>query len=80
MMLGWAGWRSPAGSFATLLYLGYGLLFMIAGRDDNYYWGAMIAPTMFIGLAFVPMAVRGLLTSALGGIDIHRSQIMAAAR
>jgi len=65
MVLGWAGWRSAAGSFATLLYLGYGVLFMIAGRDDNFYWGAMIAPTMSIGLAFVPMAVRGLLTAAL---------------
>ncbi len=65
MILGWAGWRSAAGSFATLLYLGYGVLFMIAGRDDNFYWGAMIAPTMFIGLAFVPMAVRGLIRSAL---------------
>ncbi len=57
MILGWAGWRSGAGSFATLLYLGYGAAFMIAGRDDNYYWGAMIAPTMFIGLAFAPMAL-----------------------
>jgi hypothetical protein len=64
MILGWSGWRSPAGSFATLLYLGYGAAFMIAGRDDNFYWGAMIAPTMFIGLAFAPMAARGLLTAA----------------
>ena len=37
-------WRD-AGSFATLLYLGYGVLFMVVGRDDNFYWGAMIAPT-----------------------------------
>lgn len=64
MILGWAGWRSPAGAFATLLYLGYGAIFMIVGRDDNFYWGAMIAPVMFIGLAFVPMAVRGLVTTA----------------
>jgi hypothetical protein len=39
MILGWAGWRSEAGATATLLFLGYGLLFMIAGRDDNFYWG-----------------------------------------
>jgi hypothetical protein len=64
MVLGWSGWRSPAGSFATLLYLGYGAAFMIAGRNDNFYWGAMIAPTMFIGLAFAPIALRGLLTAA----------------
>lgn len=60
MVLGWAGWKSPAGSFATLLYLGYGAAFMIAGRPDNFYWGAVIAPAMFIGLAFVPMAAASL--------------------
>jgi preprotein translocase subunit SecG len=71
MILGWAGWRSHAGSFATLLYLGYGAAFMIAGRDDNFYWGAMIAPTMFIGLAFVPMALRGLVAAALGTVTLQ---------
>lgn len=60
MVLGWAGWRSAAGTFGTLLYLGYALAFMIAGRDDNYYWGAMVAPAMFIGLAFVPRALQSL--------------------
>ncbi|WP_245654035.1 hypothetical protein [Novosphingobium rosa] len=60
MMLGWTGWRSEAGATATLLFLGYGLLFMIAGRDDNFYWGAVIAPAMFVGLAFAPMALQGI--------------------
>ncbi len=64
MVLGWAGWKSPAGAFATLLYLGYGLAFMIAGRPDNFYWGAVIAPAMFIGLAFVPMALTSLMAAA----------------
>jgi hypothetical protein len=64
MLLGWAGWKSPAGAFATLLYLGYGLAFMIAGRPDNFYWGAVIAPAMFIGLAFAPMAAGSLLRAA----------------
>jgi len=64
MLLGWAGWNSPAGTFGTLLYLGYGLLFMLAGRNDNFYWGAMVAPAMFIGLAFVPMAAAGLWRAA----------------
>jgi hypothetical protein len=65
-VLGWAGWKSPAGTCATLLYLGYGLAFMIAGRPDNFYWGAVIAPALFIGLAFVPMATRSLLRAARG--------------
>lgn len=67
MVLGWAGWKSPAGSFATLLYLGYGLAFMIAGRPDNFYWGAVIAPAMFVGLAFTPMALKSLLKAARAG-------------
>ncbi len=65
MILGWSGWRTHAGAFATLLYLGYGAAFMIAGRDDNFYWGAMIAPAMFIGLAFAPMSLRSLIRQSL---------------
>jgi hypothetical protein len=64
MVLGWAGWKSPLGTTATLLYLGYGLAFMIAGRPDNFYWGAVIAPAMFVGLAFVPRAVGSLVKAA----------------
>lgn len=64
MVLGFAGWRSRLGGFLALLYLGYGVLFMIAGRDDNFYWGAVIAPGMFAGLAFAPMALRSLARAA----------------
>ena len=63
-VFGWSGWKSPAGQFATLLFLGYALAFMIAGRGDNFYWGAVIAPAMFMGLAFVPMAAGSLLRAA----------------
>lgn len=65
-VLGWAGWRTPAGLFGTLLYLGYGLAFMIAGRPDNFYWGAMVAPVMFLGLAFAPRAIASLWRGAKG--------------
>ena len=64
MVLGWAGWRSPAGVFGTFLYLGYGLAFMIAGRPDNFYWGAVIAPAMFIGLAYAPQSLASLARAA----------------
>jgi hypothetical protein len=63
-LVGWAGWRSAAGAFGILLYMGYGVAFMIAGRGDNYYWGFMVAPAMLIGLAFAPMAVAGLWRAA----------------
>lgn len=61
MVLGWAGWRSPAGRFGALLFAGYGLLFAVAGRDENYYWGMMITPCLAMGLAFLPGAPRALL-------------------
>ena len=67
MMLGWAGWKSPLGATATLLYFGYGAAFMIAGRPDNYYWGAMVAPAMLAGLAFTPMALRSLWQRSFSG-------------
>lgn len=63
-LLGWSGWRSALGSFATLLYLGYGVAFMIAGRPDNFYWGMMVAPAMLTGLAALPMALSGLVRAA----------------
>ena len=64
MVLGWAGWRSALGTTATLLYLGYGLAFMLIGRSDNFYWGAVIAPAMLVGLAFAPRAVKSLVLAA----------------
>lgn len=64
MLAGWAGWRSTAGTFGTLLFFGYGLAFMIAGRADNFYWGAIIAPAMFIGLTFAPQALCSLTRAA----------------
>ena len=64
MVLGWASLKTSLGTTATLLYLGYGLLFMIAGRADNFYWGAVVAPAMFVGLAFVPRALQSLVRAA----------------
>ena len=63
-LLGWAGWNSPAGRFHTLLFAGYGLLFMLAGRDNNFYWALVVTPAWFVGCAFLPMALRSLLASA----------------
>jgi hypothetical protein len=63
-VFGWTGWKSAAGDFGALLYLGYGLAFMIAGRPDNYYWGAMVGPAMLLGLAFAPKALASLAGAA----------------
>ena len=63
-VFGWTGWNSPMGNFASLLTLGYAAAFMIAGRDNNFYWGLMIVPVLLMGLAMVPMAVRCLWQAA----------------
>jgi hypothetical protein len=60
-LLGWSAWRSAAGSFGALLLLGYGVAFMIAGRPENWYWGALVTPVLVAGLAFVPGALAALL-------------------
>jgi len=65
-IFGWTGWNSPLGNFASLLTLGYGLAFMIAGRDNNFYWGVMIVPVLLMGLAMMPFAARSLWQNALG--------------
>jgi hypothetical protein len=65
-LLGWAGWKSRIGVFYTLLFTGYGVLFMIAGRANNFYWALVVTPAWFVGYAFVPMALRSLLASARG--------------
>ena len=59
-LLGWAGWRTGAGLFGTLLFGGYALFFMLAGRENNFYWALVVTPAWFVGLAFVPMAARSL--------------------
>jgi hypothetical protein len=59
-LLGWAGWRSDAGRFGFMFYGGYAVLFMIAGRWENFYWGWTIAPALMAGLAFAPRALLSL--------------------
>lgn len=65
-MLGWAAWNRPAGLFGFLLYGGYGVLFMIAGRPDTYYWGVMVAPAVLVGLCFALPGLRALIVAAAG--------------
>lgn len=64
VVFGWTAWRSAAGAFGTLLVIGYALAFMIAGRPENWYWGALLTPVVFIGLAFAPDGLRSLVRSA----------------
>lgn len=63
-LFGWASWRNFTGLAATLLLLGFALLFMIAGRPENFYWGMLVAPLLLLGLAFVPRALFDLMKAA----------------
>lgn len=65
-LIGWAGWKSDLGETGLLLCLGYGVAFMIAGRDNNFYWALVVMPVWFVGFAFVPQALASLWNSARG--------------
>ncbi|MEJ6008364.1 hypothetical protein [Novosphingobium aquae] len=63
-VFGWTGWNSHAGRFGALLSLGYALAFMIAGRQNNFYWGVIAVPFLFMGLAWMPFGLRNLIDAA----------------
>jgi hypothetical protein len=63
-VFGWTGWSSHAGRFGALLSLGYALAFMVAGRQNNFYWGVIVVPFLFMGLAWMPFALRSLIDAA----------------
>lgn len=69
-MLGWVSWRGRAGALGALLLGGYAVAFMIAGRPENYYWGALVGPAFLVGLAFLPDALRALWQSAARKVPV----------
>lgn len=50
--------RLPLAGITVALYL---LVFLLFGRPENDYWGAIYAPLVAMGLIFAPSAVGGLL-------------------
>lgn len=62
--LGWVGWNSPLGRIGAALFLGYALIFAVAGRPNNFYWGLLLAPGLFLGLAFAPSTAKSLFRAA----------------
>lgn len=63
-LFGWAAWDDAAALRAIALFCAYAGLLGIFGRVDTFYWGLMIAPTLLIGLAFVPDGLRDLVAAA----------------
>ena len=56
-VLGWAALAPRAGRFALLLLGGYAAMIGLFPRPDNFYWGFLLLPAWFAGLALVPRAV-----------------------
>ena len=56
-LFGWLSWRSGVGLRGTLYLAGYGIMLMLVGRPDNFYWGLMVTPLLLLGLAFLPQAL-----------------------
>ena len=65
-VFGWTSWRTRMGAFAALLTMGYALAFMIAGRDNNFYWGLIMTPILFMGAGFLPVGLPSLWQRATG--------------
>lgn len=63
-LVGWASWGTALGDRGALLLGGYVCAFMVVARPDNVYWGGLIAPLLFVGLAFAPRALRDLWRAA----------------
>lgn len=70
-LFGWAGWNEELALRAVAVFAAYAVLLSLFGRTDTFYWGLMIAPVILVGLAFVPDALRDLVTAAF-----HRRRII----
>lgn len=76
-LVGWGAWREPLAARALALFAVYALLIGVFGRVDTFYWGLIVAPTLLVGLAFVPDGLRDLTRAAL---DRRRITVTRSAR
>lgn len=53
-VLGWLALDWRTGKFVLLCLAGYALAIALFPRPDNFYWGFLLLPTWFAGLALVP--------------------------
>lgn len=75
-LFGWASWRTPLGERGFLLLTGYALAFMVVGRDNNFYWGLIVTPLLFMGASFAGVGLPSLLRRA--GLHWPRHQVAHA--
>lgn len=63
-MFGWSAWGDPVAIRALALFAAYAAILGLFGRTDTFYWGLLVAPTLLVGLAFVPDGLRDLIAAA----------------
>jgi hypothetical protein len=63
-IFGWATAERGLAIRVSLWIFGMACVFMVFGRSENYYWGALVAPILPIGLAFAPTGVARVVRLA----------------
>jgi hypothetical protein len=63
-MAGWSAWNSELGLRVLATLAAYAMLIALFARAETFYWGLMIAPTLLVGLAFLPDGLRDLVRAA----------------
>lgn len=71
-ILGLIAWRDTAAQRIGLTVAVYIILFAFVGKPFDAYWGALYAPLLMFGVAFLPAAAIDL-TKALRGADSRRA-------
>lgn len=59
-LIGWIGAKHLDGKLIFLFQSGYAIIIMLMARADNYYWAFIVAPTLLMGLAFLPQLFADL--------------------
>jgi hypothetical protein len=63
-LIGLLGSRNPIAARAALIVGGYMAAFLVLGRADNNYWGALYAPILPLGVVLAPPALGDLARRA----------------
>ena len=63
-MFGWTTVERGLAIRTSLWIFGMACVFMVFGRSENYYWGALVAPILPVGLAFAPTSLARVLRAA----------------
>ncbi|RDE06836.1 hypothetical protein [Sphingomonas aracearum] len=74
-LFGWFCWASGTALRVLATLAGYALLLSLFGRTDTFYWGLMVAPTLLLGLAFLPDGLRDLVAAARDGRRITVTRV-----